>query len=79
MVTYRTNSLQKLVLMWRLHDAMKCNASVKMQSFLSAWSPGKNGDPQIGWMNEGVLEQTGCSFQVPTTVHNPGLITVCLL
>ena len=25
---------------------------------------GKNGDPQIGWMKEGVLEQRGCSFQV---------------
>ena len=24
----------------------------------------KNGDPQIGWMKEGVLEQRGCSFQV---------------
>ena len=25
---------------------------------------GKNGDPQTGWMKEGVLEQRGCSFQV---------------
>ena len=25
---------------------------------------GKNGDPQTGWMKEGVLEQTGCSFPV---------------
>ena len=25
---------------------------------------GKNGDPQVGWMKEGVLEQRGCSFQV---------------
>ena len=26
---------------------------------------GKNGDPeQTGWMEEGVLEQRGCSFQV---------------
>ena len=24
---------------------------------------GKNGDPQTGWMREGVLEQRGCSFQ----------------
>ena len=25
---------------------------------------GKNGDPQTGWMKEGVLERRGCSFQV---------------
>ena len=25
---------------------------------------GKNDDPQTGWMKEGVLEQSGCSFQV---------------
>ena len=25
---------------------------------------GKNGDPQTGWMKEGVLEQRGCSFKV---------------
>ena len=25
---------------------------------------GKNGDPQTAWMKEGVLEQSGCSFQV---------------
>ena len=25
---------------------------------------GKNGDPQTGWMKEGVLEQRGCGFQV---------------
>ena len=25
---------------------------------------GKNGDPQTGWMKEGVLEQRGCSFEV---------------
>ena len=32
---------------------------------IPTWSPdGKNGDPQTGWMKEGVLEQRGCSFQV---------------
>ena len=25
---------------------------------------GNNGSPQTGWMKEGVLEQTGCGFQV---------------
>ena len=28
---------------------------------------GKNGDPLTGWIKEEVLEQRGCSFQIPTT------------
>ena len=40
---------------------------------------GKNGDPQTGWMREGVLEQRGCSFQdIPTTVHNSGVNLYCV-
>ena len=42
---------------------------------------GKNGDPQTGWMKEGVLEQTGCSFQVDKfqkTVHNSGVNLYCV-
>ena len=39
---------------------------------------GKNGDPQTGWMKEGVLEQTGCSFQVDKfqLSTNQGLICI---
>ena len=33
---------------------------------IPTWSPGGevSGDPQTGWMKEGILEQRGCSFQV---------------
>ena len=31
---------------------------------------GKDGDPQTGWMKEGVLEQRGCSFQVDKFTKN---------
>ena len=40
---------------------------------------GKNGDPQTGWMKEGVLEQRGCSFQVDKFQQlstNQGLICI---
>ena len=40
---------------------------------------GKNGDPQISWMKEKVLEQRGCSFQVDKFQQlstNQGLICI---
>ena len=46
---------------------MQCNACCKLKcekilgAVIPTWSPG---DPQTGWMKEGVLEYSGCSFQV---------------
>ena len=40
---------------------------------------GKNGDPQTGWMKKGVLEWTGCCFQVDKFQQlstNEGLICI---
>ena len=61
------NSLQNLVLVWRLHNYscysqalplhlapqtfMQCNACW-VQSFLPGALVRKNGDPQTGWMKE---------------------------
>ena len=50
-----------------------------VQSFLPGALVGKNGDPQISWMKEEVLEQRGCSFQVDKFQQlstNQGLICI---
>ena len=38
---------------------------------------GKNGDPQTGWMKEGVLQQRGCSFQVDKFQQLSGYYVRC--
>ena len=32
---------------------------------------GKNGDPQTGWREEGVLQETGCSFKLTNSNNCP--------
>ena len=39
---------------------------------------GKNGDPQAGWMKEGVLEQRGCSCQVDKFQQLSGVNLYCV-
>ena len=79
MAANRTNYLQNLVWRLHDYSCytitpststfacMQCNACCKCENdsrCSHSYLVGKNGDPQAGWMKEGVFEQTGCSFQV---------------
>ena len=57
---------------------MQCNACCKFEndSRCSHCYLEKNGDPLTGWIEEEVLEQTGCSFQVDKFQQLSGLICI---